>query len=308
MLRFVIDCLARLPVSLRARLGAVCGAVFGVLPLRDRRIAELQLARFLDSPTPRATAIGTYAEAGRTALTAINLAPVLQDVRSPDTAFLDSFKTLGRPVVALSAHLGVWDLLGAFVVSRGLPVATIGRAARSPQLHAVLAEIRSQSGITTIWRDDPRSTREIIEHLKRNGVIAALIDQDTRVTGTFGQFFGSPAFTPSSLIEIGRRYGALIVTAFIVRREDGVHEVMVEPIEDGLPLDQVLAVYHARLEALIRRYPTQWVWFHKRWRTSPAGTRLSSREYERFLREELARRRAEGTDWSNPTSHGKLNV
>jgi len=279
-----------LPVAVRARLGAIGGALFGLLPLRDRRIAELQLTRFLNAPSPRLTAIGAYAEAGRNALTALNLAPLLPHVYCPDSAFLDSLKSRGRPALILTAHLGVWDLLGAYTVSRGLSVATVGRAARSPRLHAVLASIRDGYGIKTIWRDDPRGVRAILKHLQGNGIIAALIDQDTRVAGTFSDFFGFPAFTPSSLIDIARRHDAVMVTAFIIRRDDGVYEASVQPIPDSASLDEVLATYHARLEALIRRYPTQWVWFHKRWRTPRTGERPSSEAYERFLRSELAGR------------------
>lgn len=307
MLDIVVEVLRRLPVAIRAGIGAVCGAIFGLLPLRDRRIAELQLSRFLGGTAPRRTAIGTYAEAGRTALTAINLTPLLRRVVCPHVQYLDSLKTLGRPVLALTAHLGVWDLLGAYTVSRGLTVATIGRAARSERLHSVLAKIRSGYGITTIWREDSRGIRAIVKHLRANGLIAALIDQDTRVSGTFSDFFGCPAFTPSSLIEIARRYDALIVTAFIVRREDGMHEVSVEPIGDAASLDEILSTYHTRLEALIRRYPTQWVWFHKRWRTSPSGERPSSAEYERRLRTELETRTSR-SNLSNPSPHGTLEL
>lgn len=290
MLNIVVDVLGWLPIGIRTRIGALCGAIFGLLPLRDRRIAELQLTRFLGSPAPRLTAIGAYAEAGKTTLTAFNLTPLIERVVCPQEQYFDSLKTLGRPVLALTAHLGVWELLGAYAVSRGLNVAAIGRAARSVRLHSVLASIRSRYGITTIWREDSRGIRAIVKHLRANGLIAALIDQDTRVSGTFSDFFGCPAFTPSSMIEIARRYDALIMTIFIVRREDGVHEVAVEPIDDEAPLSEILAIYHSRLEALIRRYPTQWVWFHKRWRTSPSGKRPSSAEYERRLRLELGER------------------
>ncbi|MFM1847506.1 MAG: hypothetical protein RL417_980 [Pseudomonadota bacterium] len=289
MVRLALSILAALPLGLRQSIGYWGGSLFGALPTRDRRIAALQLERFLGAKDPERLARQAFAEAGRSALSALNLAPLLPKVRSADAAFIRDLKESARPVLALTAHLGPWDLLGAYAVAQGLAVATIGRAARSPVLHEALAALRAQYGITTFWRDDPKALRQIIEHFKAGGLIAALIDQDTRVNGTFSTFFGCPAFTPSSLIEIARRFNAAIVTAFIIRTEDGGYEVSVRPIAEGAPLENILAEYHTRLEDLVTRYPAQWVWFHKRWRTLSTGERLGSADYEHFLRDEIQR-------------------
>jgi lauroyl/myristoyl acyltransferase len=57
------------------------------------------------------------------------------------------------------------------------------------------------------------------------------------------------------------------------------YEVFTEEFPDDLSEDEILAMYNARLEALVRRFPGQWVWFHKRWRSRPDGTVLSTRQY-----------------------------
>jgi KDO2-lipid IV(A) lauroyltransferase len=288
--KLLFTALASLPLSVRRRLGGWGGFLFSLIPTRDRAIAELQLRLFLPDRNTRTLVRQVYAEAGRTALTALDLSPLLQEIDSPDEDFIAELRQGSRPVLALTAHLGPWDLLGAYAVSKGLSVATIGRAARSPALHRLLTTLRSRYGITTFWRDDPQALRRIVGHLRNRGLIAALIDQDTRVEGTLSDFFGEPAFTPSTLIDISRRYDARIVTAFIVRLPSGRYEVNVKPIHDGAPLAEVLAIYHSRLEELIRRYPAQWVWFHKRWRTLPSGARLSSREYVSYLQGKISAR------------------
>ena len=77
------------------------------------------------------------------------------------------------------------------------------------------------------------------------------------------------------------------VSAFLFRTGWFRYTMFVEEIPSSSSEYEILHSYNQRLEALIRRYPDQWVWFHKRWRSLPDGTTLSSREYEDTLRERL---------------------
>lgn len=277
--------LGYLPPSVRLRLGALGGFLYGCCPSRDRQIAHLQIQRFLRPREPIAPLLRqVFSEVGRTTLSALNLAPLLATVDCSSSELIDRLKAERRPVLALTAHFGPWDLLGAWVVSRGLPLATVGRAARQPMLQTVLASVRARYGITTIWRDEDRGMRRIIGHLRGGGAIAALIDQDTDVSGVPIPFFGHPAHTPSGLIELARRCQAHIITAFISRNANGRYTIDLRSIDDGATPTEVLMSYTSRLEEHIRAHPTQWVWFHKRWRTQPDGTRLSSREYAAWLK------------------------
>jgi len=276
------------PLRLRLALGALGGYLFALMPTRDRRIAELQLKRFLNVPgSPLPIVRQVYAEAGRNALGALNLSPLIESIDCADTAALERLKSGQRPVLALTGHLGPWDLLGAWIIAQGVPVATIGRMARNPSLQDVLVTLRARYGITTMWRDEERGLRRIIKHLRGGGLVAALIDQDTVVSSTPVPFFGHPAQTPSGLVELARRCGALIVLTFIYRTSNGRHTVELKPVADDANVEEVLRAYSGRLEELIRTYPTQWVWFHKRWRTRPDGTRLSGEQYATWLRNGL---------------------
>jgi KDO2-lipid IV(A) lauroyltransferase len=165
------------------------------------------------------------------------------------------------------------------MIHRGIPLTTIGREARNPAGQHILAKMRQGYGIETIWRSDRRAVKRLMECMKERRVVAALIDQDTRVDSLYVPFFGSPAKTPSSLISLGKRARARFVSAFLFRVGFMRYEVFTEEFPDDLSEDELLAMYNARLEALIRRFPGQWVWFHKRWRSRPDGTVLSTRQY-----------------------------
>ena len=278
-----------LPVGLRAAIGRTLGGAAGRLARRERRIAELQLARLLPDQNEAQIARRVFAGLGETLCEAINLNPLLaqaeQRLDCPNRRLAETIAQRGRPVIALTAHTGNWELLAAYMVALGVPLATVGRQARGRLLQLVLAHLRARYGVRTLWRAGRSGLRELAEELRPGRVIAALIDQDTYVRSEAIPFFGMPARTPSGLVEFGKKHDALFVTAFIVRTAHGRYRIQVEEIDPSLPTTKILAVVNQRLEDLLRHYPEQWVWFHKRWRGRADGTRMSSAEYVRFLSE-----------------------
>jgi KDO2-lipid IV(A) lauroyltransferase len=291
LLLFVTATLALLPFSVRSGLGWALGYVAGLLPFRERTFAWLQLKVFLPEVSASRITPRVFANAGQTLLESLNIRPILRC--TPARVTCDSWQKVEnwiagtRPIVALTAHTGNWDLLAAWVIAQGIPVTTIGREARSVSAQAVLRSIREGYGVETIWRSDRSGLKRLISCLQQRRVVAALIDQDTRVESICVPFFGSPAKTPVSLITLGKKMNARFVTAFLFRTGWLRFSVFVEEIPDLDTEQEVLAAYHQRLEELIRRFPSQWVWFHKRWRSPPGEEALSSRAYERMLRERL---------------------
>ncbi len=282
---------AAIPFKIRSVAGYCIGYLAGLLPLRERRIAILQLRNFL----PEHSAIGlvpkVFGNAGQTLLESLSLRPILRQaserIACEGWEHVDGWIQDQRPIICLTAHTGNWDLLAAYVISRGIPLTTIGREARNPTAQAILRSIREGYGIETIWRSDRSGLKRIISCLKERRVLAALIDQDTRVESVSSLFFNRPAKTPVSLITMGRKMNARFVTAFLFREGLGRYRVFVEDLGEADTDIDILDRYNKRLESYIRRYPSQWVWFHKRWRTTPEGVTLSSREYARTLEEQL---------------------
>jgi KDO2-lipid IV(A) lauroyltransferase len=288
----MVRAIGTLPLPLRRELGWLLGSIFGILPSRERRIALLQLRYFLPEHSAARIARRTFAHAGITLLESLNLAPLLTPpypaIRCDNWSELESILKSPRPSIVLTGHTGNWDLLAAYAIARGMRVATIGREARSPILQDVLRGIRDGYGIQTIWRSDKSGIKKLLSLLKEGSNIAALIDQDTRVESLSIPFFSEPAKTPSSLITLGKKHNAQFATAFLFRTSRSSYEVFTEVIDDSLSTEELLRVYNQRLETLIRRFPEQWVWFHKRWRTTAAGETKSSKEYVEWLREKLS--------------------
>lgn len=284
--------LAALPLCVRRALGYGLGFVVGILPIREVTIAQLQMAAFLGRRS-RLLVARTFANAGRTVLESLNLQPLLASsssrVSAPQWPAIESWLQDSRPLVALTGHTGNWDLLAAYTISRGVPLTTVGREAKSPAVQEILRGIRDGYGIETIWRSDRSGVKRLLSCMRERRTVAALIDQDTYVESAYVPFFGEQARTPSALIELGQKCNARFISAFMFRTGWGRFETFIEEINSSLTTEEILTEYNQRLAELLRRFPDQWVWFHKRWRSRPSGEKLSSREYLRWLREKTNR-------------------
>ena len=286
-----VRAVSMLPVGLRSAFGGVVGFLVGLLPLRERRFALLQLRVFLPEVSARAITPRVFANVGRTLMESLRLQPLLTRhatrIRCDSWDSVERWLASDRPIICLTAHTGNWDLLAAYVIARGVPLTTIGREARNPAAQAILRSIREGYGIETIWRSDRNGLKRLVQCIRSRRVVAALIDQDTRVESIQVPFFGTGAKTPVSLITLGKKMDARFVTAFLFRTGWMRYSVFIEEITQDHDELAILSAYHTSLERLIRSYPEQWVWFHKRWRSSKEGKTLSSREYAAMLEERL---------------------
>lgn len=281
-----------LPISLRSAFGGAIGTLVGRLPLREVRIASLQLQAFLPEASPAKIVPKIFENVGRSMMESLNLQPFLRSplrhVSCPQWDTIIEWTRDDRPIIALTAHTGNWDLLAAYTIARGIPLSTVGKEARNPNVQVALRSMREAYGIDTIWRSDKSGIKRIIGCFKERRVMAALIDQDTRVDSLFVPFFNTPAKTPSALVDLGKRFNARFVSAFIIRTRDTQFEIHTAELDGSKSTEEILAEYHHNLERLIRERPDQWVWIHKRWRTDPSGITLGTRDYLKKLEEKIS--------------------
>jgi KDO2-lipid IV(A) lauroyltransferase len=175
-------------------------------------------------------------------------------------------------VVALTGHIGCWELLGAYLSEKGYKVNVIARELSNGRLNDMLVRMRRRHGIVSI----PRGGSAVAGYrvLRKGEILGILIDQDIDVDGVFVPFFGIPAHTPRGAAVFALRSGAPIVPMGIHLQPGGSHKITVLP-ELGPPpaelseqqrIDELTGRCSAAIERLIRIYPQQWVWFHDRWR------------------------------------------
>ena len=184
----------------------------------------------------------------------------------------------GQGVLFLTAHLGAWEL-GAFAHALyGYPVQILYRPLDNPRLDRLVNRYRTLCGNKLIDKRD--SVRGILGALSKNETVGILADQNTSLEeGVFVSFFGMPASTTAGIARVALHTGAAVVPAFCVweeaARRFAIH--FNAPLEFTLSSDREADIRTATqqmtsvIENSIRRYPDQWLWIHRRWKTRPPG-------------------------------------
>ncbi|MDP3789356.1 MAG: lysophospholipid acyltransferase family protein, partial [Candidatus Omnitrophota bacterium] len=187
--------------------------------------------------------------------------------------FTDALKK-GRGVIYLTGHFGNWELCSIASALQGFPLFVLAREQKMARLNNLLNMARESKGCKVIKKG--MATREIYEHLENNGIVGILSDQDAGKKGVFINFFGRPTSSPRGAFALTGKTRALIIPAFAVRTEGPYHKIFIEsPIEVSNSGDveanelEAMQKFTSLLESYIRQYPEQWLWLHKRWKSTP---------------------------------------
>jgi KDO2-lipid IV(A) lauroyltransferase len=184
----------------------------------------------------------------------------------------------GRGVLFLTGHLGAWELSSFAHAVYGYPHNILVRKIDNPHIDQLVAQYRTSSGNQPI--DKNNSVKAILQALRRGEAVGILIDLNTvRNQGVFCDFFGIPACSTTGLATLALRTGATVLPGFLVWDEQlGKHRLCFEPpvplIRTGdqhQDICQNTAQFNQIVEKFVRRYPDQWLWVHRRWKTRPEG-------------------------------------
>jgi KDO2-lipid IV(A) lauroyltransferase len=182
----------------------------------------------------------------------------------------------GRSALVFTGHFGHFELAGVMSGHLGLPIALVARKLDNPYLERMLVKRRSLSGNRVIHKGG--AVRKIVKALREGVIVAIVIDQDARNRGIFVPFFGHPASTTPTMATLALRHDVPVVPCFCVAEGGGRYRIVYEPevphVKTGDPDEDVrrlTAECTAIIERWVRRYPEQWLWMHRRWKTQPQG-------------------------------------
>ena len=183
-----------------------------------------------------------------------------------------SAKAVGRGVLIATAHLGNWELSAFAHALMTEPMNIMVRPLDNPLIDSFVENRRTLSGNRLIYKKD--AARAVIKALKNNEAVGILIDQNTSPSeGIFINFFGKPACAGSAFAKLAHHTGAPVISGFAVW-DQAAHRYVLRfypQIEmtgnEAVDTRQI----HSTLEQIIRQYPDQWMWIHRRWKTRPAG-------------------------------------
>ncbi len=189
-----------------------------------------------------------------------------------------SAKARGKGVLFLTAHLGGWEVSSFMHSLHGHPMAVVVRRLDNPYLDRLVASYRTLHGNRTFEKQS--FARGLLAAMKAGETVGVLMDQNmTPPQGLFVDFFGIPACTASGIARVALHTDAAVVPGFgiwdPVLRKYRVHfEPAVQLIRTGNDEADVMAntaKFTKVIEEFVRKYPDQWLWVHKRWKTRPEG-------------------------------------
>ena len=181
-------------------------------------------------------------------------------------------------VLVLTGHIGAWELSSFYHSLAGYSMGMVIRRLDNPLVDEMVNRIRCRHGNRVLHKDD--FARGLIAAMRAGDTVGILMDTNmTPPQGVFVPFFGIEACTAAGLARVALKTGAAVVPGYLVWEESERQYVLhFEPelalANTGDPEADALdntARFTAALEAVIRRYPTQWLWMHRRWKTRPPG-------------------------------------
>lgn len=187
-------------------------------------------------------------------------------------------KTEGRGILVTTGHFGNWELLVLSFAALYEPISYLARPLDNPKIDEMLNDRRTRFGNTPINKTN--SATIAMRLLKSGGILGILADVNAHPReGVFVPFFGVPACTGKGAAILAIRSNALIYPMFCVwdkqaRKYRVVHGRLIEPINTGDRVQDIIdttELFTAEIENVIRQYPDQWMWIHRRWKTRPPG-------------------------------------
>jgi len=178
----------------------------------------------------------------------------------------------GKGVLFATAHLGNWELSAFAHALMSAPMRVVVRPLDNPRIDALVEFRRALSGNHLVEKRD--FARSILQALKNNEAVGVLIDQNAGLdNGVFIDFFGVPACAVVGFAKLAAHSGAAVIPGFAIWSEEERKYVLrfypPLPLTGDAALDT--QILHTQLECIIRQYPDQWLWIHRRWKTRPPG-------------------------------------
>ena len=182
-----------------------------------------------------------------------------------------------KGVLALGMHVGCGDLAISTMTMKGYPLHTITKRFKSPLADKIWFLFRGGQSAQFMEAHGSKTAYEILSLLKKNRMIAFVIDQYMGPPyGIKTDFFGRSTGTAYGLALFAIRTGAPIVPIYLTRKGDGRHRLIIEEelalpsVAENLSRDEQVLVLtqflNDQLERIIRLYPRDWMWVHRRWK------------------------------------------
>lgn len=268
-----------LPASWADRFGAWLGTASGVILASRRRIAMENLRRAipeLSDDERRRIVSDVFRNTGRTLVEfarfgKLGIDGVKRIVPERDGAEIHEAIKHGHGGIIVTAHFGCWELLGAWAATHGHPMEFLMGTQHNVKVDEMLVGFRKAMGVGVIQLST--SARSVFKALRQNHLTGLVADQHASSGGVTVQFFGRPAATVRGPALFAIRANCPLLPMMLRRVRYDRHEVIkgkpIYPPKSGdeeTDIRKMTEEYSRFFEDVIRKYPEQWLWTHRRWK------------------------------------------
>jgi len=251
--------------------------VFDATVPRLRKVAYRNLAVALPDEDAVRITDGVYRSVARM-LVAFARFPDLRKSNIDDWIRYEGFehfeeaKRRGKGVLFATAHMGAWELSAFAHALLAEPMHVVVRPLDNRDVDDLVEKRRAASGNTLIGKKD--AARNILRALHKNEAVGVLVDQNVLPEeGVFVDFFGTPACAGTAFVRMAERTGAAVIPGYALWSELEKRYILrfYPLLTFSGDVQSDTQMLHDHLEQVIREYPDQWLWIHRRWKTRPAG-------------------------------------
>ncbi len=188
----------------------------------------------------------------------------------------------GRGAILVTGHYGSFEIMGHLLSALGFDIVAVMRPLDNQYLNKFVVANRKTNGLTLLDKKGAATSAE--QHLRSGALVGFIGDQDAGRKGMFVDFFGRPASTYKSIGLLAMAMKVPIIVGYARRMGNnpryqvGVQRILHPDDWENLddPLHWITQAYTNAIEEVVRDDPRQYLWIHRRWKSQPRTTKVST--------------------------------
>jgi len=282
VLRILLQLMAYIPLRLGSVFGSLLGLIALKIPSSRKTISIENLQNSLGTSMTRAQILKLnakiYTHFGRIIFELPHILRINKENLEKYFIFegeeiLHRALEKGKGVLALTGHLGNWELLAVALNIHFGPLAAVARPSHNIAINRLMHELRSRFGMELIPKQN--GMRKILYALKKNMIVGVLLDQNVDwYEGEFVPFLDRTACANKGLALLALKIDTPVIPIFSIKQPDGKYRIHIDkPVElirtndKTIDIEKNTALFTKIIDNQVRKHPEQWFWFHRRWKT-----------------------------------------
>ena len=175
--------------------------------------------------------------------------------------------------ILLSAHMGNWEYIGPMLGIYNFQCAGVSQIQHNNKSNQFFNDLRSSKNVQIIPKNS--GSKIMIQTILDNKYLGLISDQNAGNKGTEASFFGHSTSIPKGAAAFHLKTNTAIVLAFCILRKDLNYDLSFQELNlQNLPKNSDNAIIEINqrfsdlLEEIVKKYPEQYFWFHRKWNKS----------------------------------------